>query len=120
MLSIVYILFTYNAFAVDTYCFRVDMASFTQKNLDQFLVKGKVKDTDIFKQTYLLPQSSYYFTLKITPQDDIELNQLLAFVGQGFDILAVYNLSGGILQVKEEHSKDLPTMKSTPATGVKP
>lgn len=120
LLSLAVLMVPVLAIAGDTYCFRVDMASFTQKQLNDFLLMGTPDDPDIFKQTYLLPASSYYFTLKITPKDDVEKAALLANVGQGFDILGVYNLASGTLQVKQENSKSLPNVKSVPATGVKP
>ena len=108
-----------SVFGMDTYTFQVDISSFTQKELDNFKTMGSVNDPDIFKQTYLLDNTSYYQTLKITPKDDKERDDLLALVGKGFDVLGIYNKTQD-LEVKQENSKDLSNIKSEPATGVKP
>lgn len=104
---------------MDTYTFQLDIDSFTDKELANFKTMGSVNDPDIFRQTYLLDNNSYYMTLKITPKDDKERDTLLANVGNGFSILGVYD-KGERLAVKQENSKDLPRVKSTPATGPKP
>lgn len=103
---------------MDTYTFQVDLSSFTQKDLDNFKTMGTTSDPDVFKQTYLLANTSYYSTLKITPKTDKERDDLLAFVGNGFDLLGVY-AKGGTFVVKEDHSTELKNIKSVPATGVK-
>lgn len=115
--ALLILLVPFMALANETYCFRVDISSFTDKELSDFTAMGITNDPDIFKQTYLLGGSSYYYTLKITPKNDVERDALLANVGNGFDLLGVYD-KGESLTVKQE-PKDLPFVKSIPATGTK-
>lgn len=119
MILVASLIFLTALFAQDTYTFQADISSFTQKEMDNFKTLGSVNDPDIFRQTYLLDNTSYYKTLKITPIDDKELNQLLALVGQGLEVLGIYNLSQ-TLEVKQDNSATLKNIKPEPAQPPKP
>ena len=114
MILVAILVFMGAIFAQDTYCFQVDIASFTQKELDGFQNLGSKNDPEIFRQTYLLPNTSYFYTLKITPKDDKERDQLLSFVGAGFDVLGIYNKTG-ILTVKADNTDKFTNVKPVPA-----
>lgn len=105
----------------DTMALQVDISSFSQKELNQFENMGRIDDADIFYRTYLLPNNTYFMTLKITPRDTVERDLILSNVGKGFEIIWVANFSEKSLPApREEYGNVLPKIKPGPARSPKP